>query len=47
LDDIECIGNETNLGQCDHKAWSVNDCTHQEDVGVMCLGMCRLHDCIP
>lgn len=37
VDDINCAGNETNLGSCAHKPWGVNDCDHTEDASVMCL----------
>lgn len=38
VDDLDCIGNETNIGQCDRKPLTVNDCEHNEDAGLMCLG---------
>ncbi|XP_053380060.1 deleted in malignant brain tumors 1 protein-like [Mercenaria mercenaria] len=37
VDEINCIGNETNIGQCDRKPLGVNDCGHDEDAGLMCL----------
>ncbi|XP_060590612.1 deleted in malignant brain tumors 1 protein-like isoform X2 [Ruditapes philippinarum] len=37
VDEIDCVGNETNIGQCDRKPLGVNDCAHDEDAGVMCL----------
>ncbi|KAL4219354.1 scavenger receptor [Mactra antiquata] len=37
IDELNCIGNETNIGQCDHKPIGVNDCSHSEDAGLMCL----------
>ncbi|XP_052220549.1 deleted in malignant brain tumors 1 protein-like isoform X2 [Dreissena polymorpha] len=37
IDDLNCIGNETNIGQCDLKPFGVNDCTHAEDASLMCL----------
>lgn len=43
VDDIDCAGNETNLGSCAHKPWGVNDCDHTEDASVMCLSMCVLY----
>ncbi|XP_044188116.1 galectin-3-binding protein A-like [Thunnus albacares] len=36
LDDITCKGTENHLTTCDFKGWGVTDCTHKEDVGVIC-----------
>ncbi|XP_071831062.1 scavenger receptor cysteine-rich type 1 protein M160-like isoform X3 [Apostichopus japonicus] len=36
MDNVRCIGTETNLAQCSHKEWTVHDCNHREDVGIMC-----------
>ena len=36
LDDVTCLGVETNILQCNTKPWGTNDCTHSEDVGVIC-----------
>jgi len=36
LDDLHCLGTENNILQCDAKAWGVNNCQHNEDVGVIC-----------
>ena len=38
LDDLECLGNETNLFKCGRKSGS-HDCTHQEDAAVVCMCM--------
>eukprot|EP01084_Bolivina_argentea_P069910 127145_1 len=38
LDDITCIGTETHISNCSHLLWGVNNCNHDEDVGVDCLG---------
>ncbi|XP_009472625.1 PREDICTED: soluble scavenger receptor cysteine-rich domain-containing protein SSC5D [Nipponia nippon] len=36
LDDVRCRGQEGTLQDCAHRAWGRHDCTHQEDVGVVC-----------
>ncbi|NXL53172.1 CD5L protein, partial [Podilymbus podiceps] len=36
LDDVRCRGQEETLRHCAHCAWGRHDCTHQEDVGVVC-----------
>ncbi|KAF1566692.1 CD5 antigen-like, partial [Eudyptes schlegeli] len=36
LDDVRCQGQEGTLQDCAHRAWGHHDCTHQEDIGVVC-----------
>ena len=36
LDDVVCNANDTSLVQCGHLDWGVNNCEHNEDVGVTC-----------
>ncbi|NXL39609.1 CD5L protein, partial [Glaucidium brasilianum] len=36
LDDVHCRGQERTLQDCAHRTWGHHDCTHQEDVGVVC-----------
>ncbi len=38
LDDLMCSGIETSLEECIHNGWGQEDCNHNEDVGVKCLG---------
>lgn len=44
IDDIDCNGTETNLGQCQRKPWGQNDCDHTEDASVICIGMYKCSD---
>jgi len=36
LDDVRCRGQEGTLRDCAHRAWGRHDCTHREDIGVVC-----------
>ncbi|XP_056144547.1 galectin-3-binding protein A-like [Lampris incognitus] len=36
LDDMNCEGTENFLSSCTFKGWAITDCTHKEDVGIVC-----------
>uniref|UniRef100_A0A8C0WZC9 SRCR domain-containing protein n=1 Tax=Castor canadensis TaxID=51338 RepID=A0A8C0WZC9_CASCN len=36
MDDVHCSGEEQSLEQCQHRFWGYHDCTHKEDVAVIC-----------
>lgn len=36
LDDVDCLGTETDIEHCKHRGWGLHNCQHQEDVSVRC-----------
>ena len=36
LDDVDCIGSETFLVDCQHGGWGVHNCNHGEDMCISC-----------
>ena len=36
LDNVECEGNETFIGDCSHRRWGSHNCKHQQDVSITC-----------
>ena len=44
LSNLQCSGNESDISECSHSGWGLQNCGHNRDVGVMCTGeMLYLH----
>ena len=38
LDGVSCSGSESQLLECANEGWANNNCGHDEDVGIICVG---------
>ena len=43
LDSVMCMGNESNLTECQHQGIGSHDCTHSEDAGAVCPSESCMH----
>jgi len=40
MDNLGCLGTETDLGECQHNGFAQHNCGHEEDVSISCnIGM--------
>lgn len=37
LDDVNCLGSETRIEDCNHGGWGNNNCDHGEDISISCI----------
>ena len=40
IENVQCNGNESHLEECPSSDVGVHDCSHSEDAGVSCKGIC-------
>ncbi|KAH3861481.1 hypothetical protein DPMN_024411 [Dreissena polymorpha] len=36
IDDLECLGVETDVSECKAREWGTHNCRHDEDVSITC-----------
>jgi len=36
MDNVQCVGSETDLASCEHNGWGQHNCRHYEDVSISC-----------
>ncbi|KAK7889713.1 hypothetical protein WMY93_025273 [Mugilogobius chulae] len=46
LDELKCLGTETDIFNCRHAGIGINNCDHSEDIGVVCAPASRTADSI-
>ena len=44
VDDLQCEGDELNIGRCAQNTFGSHNCSHNEDVGVTCISCEPVHE---
>ena len=37
LTDVQCVGDETSIFECNHGGWGIHNCGHNSDASAVCL----------
>lgn len=37
MDDVNCMGSEKRIEDCNHNGWGSHNCGHDEDVSISCI----------
>ena len=45
LDTLNCRGKESHVWKCPSRGWGLNNCSHENDAGVVCSGMVSVLPC--
>ena len=43
MDDVQCVGSESNIAQCRHNGWGNDNCGYTEVAGVVCSTICKCY----
>ena len=46
IDDLSCNGSERTIEDCSFPGWGINDCSHYEDVSLICASMLCVCVCV-
>ena len=36
MENVQCVGDESSLTECNHQGWGKGNCSHSEDAGAVC-----------
>ncbi|XP_052262075.1 uncharacterized protein LOC127865958 isoform X2 [Dreissena polymorpha] len=45
IDDLECLGVETDVSECKAREWGTHNCRHDEDVSITCNNQTNINPC--